>query len=186
MSSPIAVQNEQGPKLTTATRIGLREAGVTESWLEREIEKNPAMLGLGDVTVIDRQRRQEKAGRLDLLMEDDSGDERYEVELMLGTTDESHLIRTVEYWDIDIAPLRNGRSFVKRNLAVAALPRKAAIAGHDQALRRDKLQRFANLASHVLRPIGLQRTMADCSDGRTARARTARVICAGGGSDVAG
>jgi len=43
---------------------------------------------MGDVTVIERQRRQEKAGRLDLLLEDDSGEERYEVELMLGTTDE--------------------------------------------------------------------------------------------------
>src|SRR5260370_19581759 len=107
MSSPIAVQNEQGPKLTTATRIGLREAGVTESWLEREIEKNPAMLGLRDVTVIDRQRRQDKAGKLDLLMEDDSADERYEVHLMLGTRDESQLLRTREYWDSDIAPLRN-------------------------------------------------------------------------------
>jgi hypothetical protein len=101
MSSPIPAPNEQGPKLTTATPISLREAGVTESWLEREIEKNPAILRLGDVTVIDRQRRQEKAGRLDLLLEDDSGDGRYEVELMLGTTDESHLIRTVEYWDIE-------------------------------------------------------------------------------------
>jgi len=36
-----------------------------------------------------------------LLLEDDSGDKRYEVELMLGSTDESHLIRTVEYWDIE-------------------------------------------------------------------------------------
>jgi len=59
------------------------------------------MLRLGDATVIERQRRQEKAGRLDLLLEDDSGDKRYEVELMLGPTDESHLIRTVEYWDIE-------------------------------------------------------------------------------------
>ncbi len=101
MSSLISAPNEQGPKLTTATPVSLREAGITENWLEREIEKNPAMLRLGDVTVIDRQRRQEKAGRLDLLLEDDSGDERYEVELMLGTTDESHLIRTVEYWDIE-------------------------------------------------------------------------------------
>jgi hypothetical protein len=101
MSSPVPAPNEQGPRLTTATPVTLREAGVTESWLEREIEKNPAMLKLGDVTVIDRQRRQEKAGRLDLLLEDDSGEERYELELMLGTTDESHLIRTVEYWDIE-------------------------------------------------------------------------------------
>src|SRR6516165_4326910 len=86
MSSPTNAPNEQGPKLTRATPVSLRDAGITESWLESEIEKDPAMLRLGDVTVIERQRRQEKAGRLDLLLEDDSGDERYEVELMLGTT----------------------------------------------------------------------------------------------------
>jgi hypothetical protein len=101
MSAPTIAPNEQGPKLTKATSVSLRDAGVTESWLESEIVKDPSMLGLGDVTVIERQRRQEKAGRLDLLLEDDSGDERYEAELMLGTTDESHLIRTVEYWDIE-------------------------------------------------------------------------------------
>ena len=101
MSSPTTAPTEHAPKLTKATPVSLREAGITESWLESEIEKDPAMLRLGDVTVIERQRRQEKAGRLDLLLEDDSGEERYEVELMLGTTDESHLIRTVEYWDIE-------------------------------------------------------------------------------------
>jgi hypothetical protein len=69
--------------------------------LENEIEKDPTILRLGDVTIIERQRRQEKAGRLDLLLEDDSGDKRYEVEIMLGPADESHLIRTVEYWDIE-------------------------------------------------------------------------------------
>jgi hypothetical protein len=80
----------------------LRDAGVTEGWLEDVIEKEPTILPLGEeVTVIERQRRQEKAGRLDLLLEDDSGDKRYEVELMLGSTDESHLIRTIEYWDIE-------------------------------------------------------------------------------------
>jgi hypothetical protein len=101
MSSPVAAPSEQGPKLTKATPVTLREAGITESWLEKEIEKEPTMLRLGDVTIIERQRRQEKAGRLDLLLEDDSGDKRYEVELMLGSTDESHLVRTVEYWDIE-------------------------------------------------------------------------------------
>jgi hypothetical protein len=35
------------------------------------------------------------------LLEDDSGDRRYEVELMHGSTDESHLILTIEYWDIE-------------------------------------------------------------------------------------
>jgi hypothetical protein len=101
MSSANAAPNDHGPKLTKANAIRLREAGVTESWLERHLESDPSILGLGDVAIIERQRRQEKAGRLDLLLQDDSGDKRYEVELMLGSTDESHLIRTIEYWDIE-------------------------------------------------------------------------------------
>jgi len=101
MAAPIAGPTEQGPTLTKATPVNLRDAGVTESWLENEIDKDATILGLGDVAVIDRQRRQAKAGRLDLLLEDDSGEKRYEVELMLGATDESHLIRTVEYWDVE-------------------------------------------------------------------------------------
>jgi hypothetical protein len=88
-------------KLTKSTPVTLRDAGVTEGWLEEVIEKDPGILGLGEVIVRDKQRRQEKAGRLDLLLEDDSEEQRYEVELMLGATDESHLIRTIEYWDIE-------------------------------------------------------------------------------------
>lgn len=101
MSTPIVAPIEHGPKLVKAMPVSLKDAGVTESWLEEQIENEPTMLRLGDVSVIDRQKRQEKAGRLDLLLEDDSGRKRYEVELMLGPTDESHLIRTVEYWDIE-------------------------------------------------------------------------------------
>src|SRR3981189_3665929 len=101
MSSQVPGPSEQAPKVTKAVSVSLREAGVTESWFERHIKSAPTILRLGDVAIIERQRRQEKAGRLDLLLEDDSGDKRYEVELMLGSTDESHLIRTVEYWDIE-------------------------------------------------------------------------------------
>jgi len=101
MSSPVQAPIEQAPKVTRAVPVSLREAGITENWLESHIESDPTILRLGDVAIIERQRRQEKAGRLDLLLEDDSGDQRYEVELMLGRTDESHLIRTVEYWDIE-------------------------------------------------------------------------------------
>lgn len=88
-------------QLTKATQVRLRDVGLTESWLEDVIEKDSIILGLGDVTIIDRQRRQEKAGRLDLLLEDQDEERRYEVELMLGSSDESHLIRTIEYWDIE-------------------------------------------------------------------------------------
>lgn len=38
---------------------------------------------------------------MDLLLQDEELDKRYEVELQLGKLDESHLIRTIEYWDIE-------------------------------------------------------------------------------------
>jgi hypothetical protein len=49
----------------------------------------------------DRERRQTKAGRLDLLLQDPNSYKRYEVELQLGPTDETHIIRCIEYWDIE-------------------------------------------------------------------------------------
>ena len=89
------------PKLTKGNIVSLRSVGVDEAYLEKFIDADPTVLGLGDVTVVERQRRHEKAGRLDLLLQDDSEEIRYEVELMLGSVDESHLIRTIEYWDIE-------------------------------------------------------------------------------------
>jgi hypothetical protein len=44
---------------------------------------------------------QAHAGRLDLLLQDPETLKRYEVELQLGPTDETHIIRTIEYWDIE-------------------------------------------------------------------------------------
>jgi len=49
----------------------------------------------------DRERIQPRAGRLDLLLQDTETKRRYEVELQLGQTDEAHIIRTIEYWDIE-------------------------------------------------------------------------------------
>ncbi len=101
-SIAVVTQDEAKLRLTKAVRVSLRDAGASESWLEDVIENEPAIIGLGDdLVIVERQRRQEKAGRLDLLLEDDAGERRYEVELMLGSTDESHLIRTIEYWDIE-------------------------------------------------------------------------------------
>jgi hypothetical protein len=90
------------PIISKATHINLQShPGFSEAWLEDLIVEDPAMLGLGDVAVVDRQRRQPKAGRLDLLLEDAGSDRRFEVELMLGKTDESHVIRVIEYWDAE-------------------------------------------------------------------------------------
>jgi hypothetical protein len=76
-------------------------ASLTEKWLQDEIIKDPTILGLGDVIVRSQERTQPKGGRLDLLLEDPESDVRYEVELQLGAVDESHIIRTIEYWDLE-------------------------------------------------------------------------------------
>ena len=75
--------------------------GLNERWLQDIIFKDPSILGLGDVLVKDKEVIHPGAGRLDLLLQDVDGNGRYEVEIQLGATDESHLIRTIEYWDIE-------------------------------------------------------------------------------------
>jgi hypothetical protein len=72
-----------------------------ERWLQARIGEDPALLGLGDLVMKDRERPQPRAGRLDLLLQDAETNKRYEVEIQLGKTDESHIIRTIEYWDIE-------------------------------------------------------------------------------------
>jgi hypothetical protein len=72
-----------------------------ERWLQRLIADDPALLGLGDLVLKDKERPQARAGRLDLLLQDADSDKRYEVEIQLGRTDEAHIIRTIEYWDIE-------------------------------------------------------------------------------------
>lgn len=48
---------------------------------------------------IARERQQSSGGRLDILLKNPDDDSMYEVEVMLGETDETHIIRTIEYWD---------------------------------------------------------------------------------------
>ena len=65
------------------------------------LEDDPSLLGLGDLQVINSEKKQPGGGRLDLLLRDPETLARYEVEIQLGPTDESHLVRTIEYWDIE-------------------------------------------------------------------------------------
>lgn len=74
---------------------------LNEKWLQERIAENPKILGLGDLVLRDKERPQPAAGRLDLLLQDPETLRRYEVEIQLGKTDESHIIRTIEYWDIE-------------------------------------------------------------------------------------
>jgi len=85
------------PKLVVPESISLRgHPDFSEKWLEDQIVENPSIPKLGEVEVRARQRIQPRAGRLDLLLEDTESRKRYEVELQLGKTDESHIIRTIE------------------------------------------------------------------------------------------
>jgi len=84
-----------------ASPVSLRDLGFDERWLQHRILDDPSILGLGDVTVLQRERRQSGGGRLDFLLSEPEANMMYEVEVMLGRLDESHIIRTIEYWDIE-------------------------------------------------------------------------------------
>lgn len=74
---------------------------LNEKWVQNVIAEDPGIIGLGDLVLKDKERIQPKAGRLDLLFQDADTNRRYEVELQLGKVDESHIIRTIEYWDME-------------------------------------------------------------------------------------
>ncbi|WP_430967364.1 hypothetical protein [Spongiimicrobium sp. 2-473A-2-J] len=74
---------------------------INEKMIQEIIAEDPSIIGLGDLVLKDKERIQPKAGRLDLLMQDPDTNRRYEIELQLGKTDETHIIRTIEYWDIE-------------------------------------------------------------------------------------
>ena len=85
-----------------STHIGLKaHPQYDEKWVQRIIAEDPSILGLGDLVLRDSERVQPHAGRLDLLLQDMDTSRRYELELQLGPTDESHIIRAIEYWDIE-------------------------------------------------------------------------------------
>ncbi len=75
--------------------------GINEKSIQQIIADDPSIIGLGELVLKDKERIQPRAGRLDLLMQDPDTNRRYEVEIQLGKTDESHIIRTIEYWDIE-------------------------------------------------------------------------------------
>jgi hypothetical protein len=89
-------------KIFTPERISLQNhPEITEKIIQEKIAEDPTILGLGDLVLKDKERMQPRSGRLDLLMQDSESDRRYEIEIQLGKTDESHIMRTIEYWDIE-------------------------------------------------------------------------------------
>jgi hypothetical protein len=85
-------------------KISLRDhPEFCEAWLHDQICEDTTLLGLGELDVIGRERTQFAGGRLDILLADTDpeANARYEVEVMLGPTDPNHIIRCIEYWDVE-------------------------------------------------------------------------------------
>lgn len=87
-------------KYVKTTPISLKDH-FNEKWLQDIIEEDPSIIGLGEIEVYRRERKQSSGGRIDFLMLSADSTTMYEVEIMLGATDESHIIRTIEYWDLE-------------------------------------------------------------------------------------
>ena len=79
--------------------VSLKGLGLDERWLQERIADNPRVLGLGDLDLKAKEWQQPGGGRVDLILQDPETLRRYTVEIQLGATDASHIIRTIEYWD---------------------------------------------------------------------------------------
>jgi hypothetical protein len=90
------------PQMIKAATVRLRDINLDEKWLQERIEEDPSLLGFGaDVQILRREKRIASGGRIDFVLSDTEQDRYYEVEIMLGKLDESHIIRTIEYWDLE-------------------------------------------------------------------------------------
>ena len=81
-------------ELKKLASVGLRKLGYDEKWLQARIIEGPGLLGLGELEIAAREHRQPVGGRIDFLMRDSEAETFYELEIMLGALDESHIIRT--------------------------------------------------------------------------------------------
>jgi len=121
--------------LHTAKVCSIKECGKDEFWLRDKIYDDPAILGLGNLQGVTKEKAQPQGSRLDILLKNPEDDSMYEVEIQLGATDESHIIRTIEYWESEkrrwprrshtavlIAELITNRFFNVVNLLSQAVP----------------------------------------------------------------
>jgi len=67
-SSPKAEDMNMDIQYKKAKPVSLASLGMDEKWLQKRIAEDPSILGLGDLTVIERERAQPSGGRIDFLM----------------------------------------------------------------------------------------------------------------------
>lgn len=96
------MNNKENKELVYFTRKSIAEISeINESVIQQMIAENPSILGLGDLETIQREKIQDTGGRLDVLLRNPETGKRFEVEVQLGQVDPSHIIRTIEYWDVE-------------------------------------------------------------------------------------
>ncbi len=84
----------------TLERINLvKDKTANEKMIQEYIFNNPSVLGLGKLEPVIREKSTPGGGFVDMILRDEKT--RYEVEIQLGATDPSHIIRTLEYWDLE-------------------------------------------------------------------------------------
>lgn len=91
------------------TPTTIREQGHDEFWLHDLLVENPALMGLGDVTIEGQELHGLDGGNLDILAATE--DTYYSVEVQLGEVDPSHSFRVFDYWARDRAH-RKGKAHV--------------------------------------------------------------------------
>ena len=98
-----------------------------EKWLKKQIIKNPKLLNLGSLEFEDEEKYSSYSGRTDLVMTSTDNKNLYVIEMMVGELDESHIIRTILYWQTErnkisnkkIYPILIAESFNNRFFEVA-------------------------------------------------------------------
>jgi hypothetical protein len=85
-------------EIAISETLSIRDCGYDEDWLQSKIAADPSILGLGDLELVGREKKQ-SMGRVDLVLRNQDDERMCEVEVMLGEIDADHIIRAVEYWD---------------------------------------------------------------------------------------
>jgi len=87
-------------EIVESTITTLRSVGKDEAWLEKWLTEKPSRLGLGEITIQNKQlfHYRNQGGRLDVLGYRPDLDTYYEIEIMLGECDADHGFRTLDYW----------------------------------------------------------------------------------------
>jgi hypothetical protein len=100
-SSNLKKRNMENDNIKSGKKVYIRNAGKDEYWLQDMIYESPDILGLGELIPVAKEKKQSTGGKLDILLKNPEDNSMYEIEVMLGETDPSHIIRTIEYWDIE-------------------------------------------------------------------------------------